>query len=87
MGLGWNTVPYDGLYRLSGCCSMVLALSSTIYTSVKSYTFDNIWASGVIPKKGLLEHVTFFGDSRNPLQYSGEGHTPQISHRGHTEKP
>ena len=41
---------------------------------------------GVIPKKGLLEHVTFFGDSRNPLQYSGVGHTPQISHRGHTEK-
>ena len=41
---------------------------------------------GVIPKKGLLEHVTFFGDSRNPLQYSGVGHTPQISHRGHTVK-
>ena len=42
---------------------------------------------GVIPKKGLLEHVTFFGDSRNPLQYSGVGHTPQISHmqRSHGE--
>ena len=35
---------------------------------------------------GSMEHVTFFGDSRNPLQYSGEGHTPQISHTGHTEK-
>ena len=36
--------PYDGLHRLSGCCSMVLALSGTIdiETSVKSYTFDNI---------------------------------------------
>ena len=30
MGLGWNPVPYDELYRLSGCCSMVLALSGTI---------------------------------------------------------
>ena len=38
---------------------------------------------GSIHRNGVLDvhrFVTFFGDSRNPMQYSRVGHTPQISH-------
>ena len=38
----------------------------------------------VTPKKGLLDGVelgTFFGDSRDPMQYSEVENTPQMSHR------
>ena len=57
MGLGWNPVPYDELYRLSGCCSMVLALSGTIDKPPSKVTLLTIFASS--KKKGLFEHVTF----------------------------
>ena len=88
MGLGWNPVPYDELYKLSGCCSMVLALSGKIDKPPSKVTLLTIFGHiCVIQKKGSFWACIFFGDSRNPLQYSGVGHTPQISHmqRSHGE--
>ena len=59
MGLGWNPVPYDELYRLLGCCSMVLALSGTIDKPPSKVTLLTIFGHMRHPKKGLFEHVTF----------------------------
>ena len=53
--------------------------------SCQKLTFDHIWANlSVTTQKGLLngiELVTFFGNSKSPLQYSVVGDTPQTSHK------
>ena len=54
MGLGWNPVPYDELYRLSGCCSMVLALSGTIDKPPSKVTLLTIFGHMRHPKKRVF---------------------------------